>query len=188
MTMPTNQLPWRRRPPPHLAAGLGSRRRVATAAVSHRILLSRKRRTLKIMTGMTAMKRITRLRCPGPRRCSDEEPLDHALGDDLGLVGLDPGPDHEDDVEDLHGVDHHVGGHHHDRPGDAGHDDPTEHLQLGRPVDAGRLDDLVGDRLDGRRQHDHGEAHPDPDHDHHEQQVVPRLLLQPRRGLMPSPA
>src|SRR5688572_687436 len=88
---------------------------------------------------------------------ADEEPLDHAFGNDLCLVrfGVD---DYEHDVENLHRVDHHVRRHDHDRRQHAGHDDAPEHLQLRCAVDASGFDDLVGDRLDRRRQHDHGET------------------------------
>ena len=50
----------------------------------------------------------------------------------------------------------------------------AEQLRTRRRRRAGGLDDLVRDRLDRRRQHHHGEAGLDPDHDHHEQEVVQR--------------
>ena len=109
--------------------------------------------------------------------------LDHPLGDDLGAVRL--GVAHrEHDVEHLQGADDHVGGDHHDRREDARERDVAEDLPLGRAVDPGGLDDLVGDGLDGGRQHDHGEPGLHPDHDHHEEQVVPRLLVEPRDRLV----
>ena len=41
--------------------------------------------------------------------------------------------------------------------------------------------------LDGRRQDHHGEPGLHPDHDHHQEQVVPRLLLEPGDGLLAEP-
>ena len=56
----------------------------------------------------------------------------------------------------------------------------------GRAVERGRLDDVAGDRLDGRGQDHHREAGLDPDHDHHEQERVERLPQQPVRRVLPA--
>jgi hypothetical protein len=116
-----------------------------------------------------------------------EEPSEHPLGHhDRAVVLRARGLD-EHDVEDLHRVDHHVGRHHHDRRDDRGHDDPPEDLELGCAVDPGGLDDLVGDRLDRRGQDDHREAGLHPHHDHHQEEVVPRLELEPTDRVLSEP-
>ena len=146
---------------------------------AHRIAsCSRNWRTFQTITGMTAMNSTTAMAAPRPSLLLMKNQLDHAFGDDLGAVRLGVAHD-EDDVEHLQRVDDHVGRHDDDRREDARDHDPAEHLELGRAVDAGGLDDLVGDRLDGGRQHDHGEPGLHPDHDHHQEEVVPRVLLQP---------
>ncbi len=48
---------------------------------------------------------------------------------------------------------------------------------FGRTVDLGGLDQFVGNRLDGGREDDHGEAGLDPDEDDHQPEVVVRRLL-----------
>ena len=150
------------------AAGSGSAMLIGSSSCS------RNRLTFQTITGMTAMNRITAIAAPRPSCPLRKNQSDHPLGDHHGPVRLGVAH-HEDDVEDLHRVDHHVGGDHDDRRQDARDDDPPEDLELGCAVDAGRLDDLVGDRLDRRRQHDHREPGLHPDHDHHQQEVVPRL-------------
>ena len=189
IVMRTNQPPLRG-PTPSLPTARRRRRLVglgrhAARCSAHRIAsCSRNWRTFQTITGMMARNSTTAMAAPRPSWLLMKNQSDHALGDDLGAVGLGVAHD-EDDVEHLQGVDDHVGGHDDDRRQDARDHDPAEHLELGGAVDAGGLDDLVGDRLDGRRQHDHGEPGLHPDHDHHEQEVVPRLLL---AATAPGPA
>ena len=63
-----------------------------------------------------------------------------------------------------------------------------ELLALSGAVEAGRLGDLHGHALDGRREHDHGEAglEPDEDDDQRERVDVEVGRLDPGHGLLPE--
>ena len=157
---------------------------------AHRIAsCSRNRRMFQTITGMIGDEQDD-----GDRRApsvvvEEEEPADHALGDHLGAVRLRVRRMTKtmsktfSELMTMYVVTTTIVGQ------DGRHDDPAEHLHLGGAVDPGRLDDLVGDRLDRGRQHHHGEPGLHPDHDHHEEQVVPRLQLEPRHGVAdPDPS
>ena len=106
----------------------------------------------------------------------DEDPVpDH--------VGVEVAAGHDvDDVEDLQ-HEHDLDDQHrdHGRP-DRRHQHPEEDLPLGRPVDPGRLDDLLRHALDRGRQQDHREPGLEPEHDDHQQErvQVELVLLDPR--------
>ncbi|MBN9023497.1 MAG: FAD binding domain-containing protein [Rhizobiales bacterium] len=110
-----------------------------------------------------------------------EHPVEHEVGEDLGVpLAVGHG---QHDVEHLEDGDGDGRPHHRDGPPDLRDHDVEEQLRPLGAVDDRRLDGLVRNAAEGRREDDHGEAGLDPDQDHHQEEVVPERDGDPRLRL-----